>query len=211
MKPCAILCLGVAGFTQTLPGSFQVGYEDGRLYGGSFAKGTTPLFNGRVQLDDNLAKGFWLGTQLTEAWGLEASVRRGTTDLIEPAPGVWASQPKLASLDFSVLEVAVHRSYSLGRFHPYWQTGVGLATMEILTLEGANQKDRRASLGVGGGAVFWMAPWFGFRFDIRAHAIYLGSRAEGQDQGPADLGRWLRTQEVLAGIELSFGGIKASL
>ena len=205
LKLLALLGLGLAACAQAPVGSVQLGYEDGRLYGGSLAVGTTPLFKGRVQLDDNLEKGFWLGTQLTEAWGLEGSVRRCSTDLVEPAPGIWSSQPKVAGLDYAVLEVAAHRSWRLGHFHPYWQAGAGLANLDLEPADAPGRSLRRASFSAGAGAVFWLAPWFGFRFDLRAHAIYLGTRGGGQDQGALDIGRWLRTQEILAGAVVSFG------
>lgn len=204
LKLLALLCLCDCASGRTAPATFQVGYEAGRLYGGSLASGTSPLLGGRVQLDDDIANGFWVGTQLTSTWGLELSRRRCSTDLIEPRPGIWAPQPKVASLTDTVLEVAARRTYPLGQFHPYWRIGAGLASLEISPSEAPRQRLRRASLGAGGGAMFWVSPWLGFRFDVRVHAIYLGTRGAGQDQGSLDPGRWLRTQEVLAGLALSF-------
>ena len=203
-KLSLLLCLGGCGFAQAPPGSFQVGYEDGRLYGGSLAKGTTALYHGRVQLDDNLEKGFWFATRLKDDWSVEGSVRRCSTDLVQPGPGVWASQPKVAGLDYAILEGALRRSVRFGQCHPYWRAGTGLATLDLEPPQGLDQHRHRASFSAGGGAEFWMAPGFAFRFDLRAHAIYLGARGQGQDQGLLDGGRWLRTQEILAGMQASF-------
>ena len=194
---------------QAPPGSLQAGLEWGRQYGGSLAKGTSPFFDHREQLDDNILHGFWFGTQLSRDWALELSVRRCPTQLIEPGPGIFGYQPAVAGLDYGVIEGAAVRVYRIGRFHPYWQVGGGLGKLDLSVADAPGPAWRlrnRPAVEGAAGARFWMASWFAFRFDLRANGIYLGTRGMGQDQGIADPGRWLLTQEVTTGIQLSFGG-----
>ena len=50
-----------AAAAQALPGSIEIGGGGGRFYGGSFAKGTTRAFSGKVEVDDDVERGLWLG------------------------------------------------------------------------------------------------------------------------------------------------------
>lgn len=202
------LLLSLPAWTQAPPGAVMAGLESGRIYGDSFAAGTTPLFDHRVQVDDNIAKGFWAGYQLSEAWGLEGSVRYASTDLVDPGPGIFAAQPKAAGLDYRVVDADLVRTYRRGRFQPYWRAGLGFTDLHIRTADAGFHAGARPTLDFGAGARFWMCSWFAFRVDARAHAAYLGVRGAGQDQGAADLGRWLRTEEVLAGVQVVLKGAR---
>jgi hypothetical protein len=189
---------------QAGPGSLQFGVDDGRVYGGSLAAGTTPLFTSRVQVDDNIIKGFTLGAQLTANWALDASLRYASTDLVQPGPGVFGYQPKAAGLDYRVLDAALERTWRLGRFHPYGRLGAGLTDLHVTPLSGPvwSALDRPTAT-LGAGARFWMCPRFAFRFDARFCGSYLGARGAGQDQGAFDGGRWLRTQQLTAGLQFT--------
>lgn len=207
MRRAAItLLLGLPALGQAPPGAVMAGLDYGRFYGDSFAAGTTPLYGHRVEMDDNILKGFWAALQVAPHWCVEGSVRYGSTDVVDPGPGVFASQPKAGGLDYRSVEASVVRVYRRGAFQPYWRVGVGGTDLHLATPGPDWHSGFRPTLGAGVGARFWMCSWFAFRVDVRAHAAYLGVRGAGQDQGTFDVGRWLRTEEALAGVQIVLKG-----
>jgi len=202
----AALCLSVAGTAQAPPGSAQVGVELGRQFGGSFAAGTNELFTSAVRMENAPLKGFWFGTQFTPAWGLEVSTRRSSTRFILPAPATLTSMQQGAWFEYAVMELAAVRTWRFGSIHPYAFLGAGLANLNINVTDKAYRDTNRTSLGLGLGTRWWLTDRFAFRLDARAHAAYLQERQGGLDQGALDRGRWLRTEEIMAGLLFSSPG-----
>lgn len=202
------LALGGAGSVraQAPPGSIQVGYDGGRLYGGTLAKGASRNFNRSVEMDDDISTGFCLGAQITGLWGLELSQRRASTHWVVPDPGVFAYQPAVAVVNVSTVEALALRRYPMGHFHPYYAFGLGVETLDTRMPDPAPsiREPRRASFTGGVGARFWMTPWLALRFDVRTHFAYLAGNPQGPDQGLSGPGRWLRTQEAVVGGAVSF-------
>src|SRR5438874_9006067 len=95
--------IGIPGFAhaQAAPGSVEIGGGGGRFYGGSFAKGSNREFAHRVEVDDDIAAGFWVGAQLSPKWSLEVAVRRTSADIIVPQSGVFPTEPAVATIDFA--------------------------------------------------------------------------------------------------------------
>ncbi len=191
---------------QPAPGSIEVGVGGGRFFGGSFQKGSNDLFDHRVEADDDILKGFWLGAQLSREWGLEVAVRRTETHLVEPASGVFPSKPAVAVLIPATVELAGIRSFPYGNFVPYLGFGVGFMNVEADTGDVSRRDVNRVCLSLAVGARFYAARWIGARIDVRGRATYLGVRSLGEDRGTFDQGRWFTNAELLGGIFLSFGG-----
>jgi opacity protein-like surface antigen len=185
---------------QAPPGAVEVGVGGGRLYGGSFAAGSTVRFDERVGVDDDKLNTFWLGAQLTEAWGAELAVRRTATRLVRRGHGVFGSEPELGTIDLATIDALAVRSFRHGNFLPYVGAGAGIANLDINVSDPAVRDSDRSALILATGARFFARPWLGFRFDVRGHAIYLGRRHGGHDQGWNDSGRWLSTTEVVVGV-----------
>jgi hypothetical protein len=191
---------------QPRPGSVEIGGGGGRLYGGALARGSNAFFDQKVDVDDDIEKGFWVGTQLSRSWGIEVAVRRTSTHLIQPAGGVFPDEPTLATLDFATVDLAGIRSFVLGNFSPYLAFGAGVANLDINVPDRAIRDSNRVTLTGGAGGRFYFARWCGARVDMRARATYLGKRRLGEDRGAFDSGRWLTTAELLGGLFLTFGG-----
>lgn len=192
---------------QLAPGSIEVGVGAGRFFGGAFARGSNELFDHRVGADDDILKGLWVAAQLSRNWGLEFSVRRTETHLVDLQPGVFPNEPTQAVFIPATVELLAVRSFRHGNFVPYVGAGIGFMNVEIDTDDPAVRDVNRFGLSLTAGARFYAAKWIGVRVDLRGRATYLGTRRLGEDTGWTDSGRWLRNGELLGGVFLSFGGL----
>jgi hypothetical protein len=197
--------LGGAAYGQARVGSVEVGVAPGRLYGGSFAAGSTCYFDDKTHVDDDQLHGFWLGAQVAPEWGVEVAVRRSHTHIVESRAGVFPTARDLAAIDMASIEALALRSFAVGSFAPYVGAGLGTASLDIDVADRSVRESNRPALALGAGARFWALPWAGFRFDLRGRAVYLGTRCQG-DEGWHDHGRWLSNGEVMVGVFATFGG-----
>ena len=189
---------------QALPGSIEIGGGGGRFYGGSFAKGTMRVFSQKVEIDDDIVKGFWLGAQLTRKWGIEVAVRRSTEDLVVPQSGVFPDEPTAGTIDIATIELLALRSFPYGHFVPYVALGGGITNLDI-NVPNRNVRDvNRFGMAAALGAKFYATRWLGFRVDARGRATYLGKRRV-EDGGWTDTNRWMRNTEIFGGVFLAFG------
>jgi len=190
---------------QAAPGSIEIVGGVGRFYGGSFAKGTTRAFSRKVEVDDDIAEGFWLGTQLTRHWGFEVAVRRGTEDLVIPQAGVFPNEPRAGTIDIATIELLAMRTFPVGSFAPYVGLGGGITNLDINVADRNVRDVNRFGASAALGAKFYAARWVGFRIDARFRATYLGKRSV-EDGGWSDTNRWFRNSEIFGGVFFSFGG-----
>ena len=209
LAAAAIISGSASAQALPVPGSIEVGIGEGRFFGGSFQRGSNDLFDHRVEADDDVLKGFWLGAQLSRSWGLEISVRRTQTHLVEPSGGVFPSKPAVATFIPATVELLGLWSWPLGSFVPYAGFGLGFMDVEADTGDVSIRDVNRFCMSMTLGARFYAARWVGARIDVRGRATYLGARSLGEDRGMFDTGRWFPNAELLGGIFLSFGG-KAS-
>jgi hypothetical protein len=194
---------------QALPGSIEIGGGGGRFYGGSFAKGTTRAFSQKVEVDDDILKGFWLGAQWNRHWGIEVAVRRSTEDLVIPESGVFPNEPAAGTIDIATIEVLALYSFPHGNFAPYIGLGGGITNLDI-NVPDRNVRDvNRFGASAALGAKFHALRWLGFRIDARFRATYLGTRS-AEDGGWTDTNRWFRNEEIFGGVFFSFGGTPGS-
>jgi hypothetical protein len=188
---------------QALPGSIEIGGGGGRFYGGSFAKGTTRAFSQKIEVDDDIAAGFWLGAQWTKRWGLEVAVRRSSADLVIPQSGVFPNEPRAGTIDIATIEALAVLSFPHGNFVPYVAFGGGITNLDI-NVPDRNVRDvNRFGASAALGAKFYAFKWLGFRVDARFRATYLGTRSV-EDGGWTDTNRWFRNSEVLGGVFFTF-------
>jgi hypothetical protein len=202
----AVAAAAAAGaFAQALPGSVEIGGGGGRFYGGSFAKGSNREFAHRVEADDDILHGFWLGAQLSKTLALEVAVRKSKEDLVHPDGGVFPNEPTVAGLELTTVDLGVLRLFPIGRFFPYVAAGAGVSNLNINVPDKSVRDVNRLGISAAVGAKFYAARWVGFRVEGRARATYLGRRGT-HDGGWSDGGRWFRNQELLGGVFFSFGG-----
>ena len=189
---------------QAVPGSIDIGGGGGRFYGGSFAKGSNREFAHRVEADDDILNGFWLGAQLSDRLGLEVGVRKSKEDIVQPGSGVFPTEPTLATLELTTVELGVVRSFPFGRFAPFVALDGGVSNLNINVPDRAVRDVNRFGISAAVGAKFYAARWLGFRVEGRARATYLGRRSV-DDGGWTDGGRWFRNEEIFGGVFFAFG------
>lgn len=205
-----ILGLAAVGFAaavsaQALPGSVELGGGIGRFYGGSFAKGTTRAFSGKVAVDDDILIGYWAGVQISPQWSAELAVRRSRENLIVSQSGVFPDEPSVGTMDFGTIEILGIRGFPYGNFVPYAGLGFGITNLDPNLPDRSVRDVNRFGLSLALGGKFYAARWFGFRIDARGRATYLGKRRV-EDGGWSDTRRWFRNEEILGGLFLAFGG-----
>jgi hypothetical protein len=186
-------------------GSIEIGFGFGRFWGGSFGAGSTAYFDQKVRADDDVLKGVWVGAQLSRDWGVEIAVRRTATHFLQPAGGVFPTQPILGAFDFATIEAAGLRTFRLGNFLPYAGIAAGVANLDPDTGDPAVHDSTRFCLAAVAGARFHVVTWAGLRVDARARATYLGKPRSGSDAFFGS-GRWFTNVDFLAGAFFSFGG-----
>jgi hypothetical protein len=206
----SFFALGAGGAAaQSLPGAIEIGAGGGRFYGGSFAKGTTRAFSRKVEVDDDIVEGLWLGAQWNAKWGMEIAVRRSTETLMIPESGVFPNEPSAGTIDVATIEILAVRSFPRGSFEPYLGLGGGITNLDI-NVPDRNVRDvNRFGAAAAAGAKFHATRWLGVRVDARFRATYLGRRSV-EDGGWTDTNRWFRNSEIVGGVFLSFGGEKLS-
>ena len=205
----ALLCMtflaAARATAQAAPGSIEIGGGFGRFWGGTFAAGSTDAFDQKVVADDDVLKGLWAGAQITRDWGVEISVRRTATHLLQPAGGVFPTQPVVAAFDFATIEAAGLRSFRLGNFLPYAGLGAGVVNLDPDTGNPAVHDSTRFCLSLAAGTRFYVVRWAGVRADVRLRATYLGSPSSGSS-GFLSSVRWFTNADFLFGAFFSFGG-----
>lgn len=206
-KILAILfLLPLPAAAQALVGSIEIGGGAGRFYGGSFSRGSNRYFDHKVEVDDDILKGIWVGAQLSKNWGVEIAVRRTSTEIVAPQSGVFPAEPEVATIDFASVEAMGLRSIPLGNFSPYVGFGMGINNLDINVPDRSVRDVNRFGVSIAAGAKFYAARWIGARIDVRGRATYLGKRGLGEDQGWTDTHRWFRNGEFSAGVFFAFGG-----
>ncbi len=191
---------------QTAPGSIEVGGESGRYIGGTLARGSTAFFTGKAEVDEDLARGFWLAAHVSPKWAVEVTYRRTATSVVGYAGGVWPQQPTLAGLDVTTLEAIAERCFRIGRFAPYLGAGAGFTNLDIDLPDKTRRNPTRGSFAACGGSRFYLTPWLGLRVDVRVRAAYLGQRDAAYDRGWNDAGRWYTNLEGIGGVFVALGG-----
>lgn len=190
---------------QAPPGSAQFGLEAGHQWGGTFAQASNQLFTTAVRMENSTLRGFWFGTQLDGDWGLEIGARRSKTGFSVPDPSAQAAQARGAWFEYAVVDGIFTRRWRLGHLEPYLGLGAGIANLNINVPDKAYRDTNRPSMAGSAGMRYWLAPWLALRLDARGHAAYLQKRDGVDGNGSLDVNRWLRTQELMAGVLVSFG------
>jgi hypothetical protein len=132
---------------QALPGSIEIGAGGGRFYGGSFAKGTTRAFSRKIEVDDDIAAGFF------------------------------PNEPRAGTIDIATIDALAVLSFPHGNFVPYAAFGGGITNLDINVPDRNVRDVNRFGASAAVGAKFFAARWLGFRIDARFRATYLGTRS----------------------------------
>ncbi|HEY6065640.1 MAG TPA: porin family protein [Thermoanaerobaculia bacterium] len=212
----AILVLGAAltaaaASAQVREGTVEISPFAGYLFGGEFARGTTSLFNARVDVDDQATYGLRIGYNVTENFQMEAQASRTDTHFVSGSNELFGP----GSNDLGDLRIDYLLGYGTFNFGhrravPYVTVGAGVARLDPDVPGRSTRRDTRFTASLGVGLKAFVNPHFGFRFDGRGYATLLPDRNSdrfGCDDFFSDCrnnGEWLTNGELSGGLILAF-------
>jgi opacity protein-like surface antigen len=207
----AALVSGAAS-AQVREGTVEISPFAGYLFGGEFARGTTSLFDFRVDVDDDATYGLRLGYNITDSFEIEAQASRTETKFVTGNDELFGNgSENLGDLDIDYFLGYMTFNFGHRRAVPYVTVGAGVARLDPdIPLSNA-RRDTRFTGSLGVGVKAFVNPHFGMRFDGRGYATSLGNRHRRDDRFSCDdfFDSCDSDRDWLTNGELSFGLIFA--
>lgn len=213
----ALLAAGAsaAATAQVREGTVEISPFAGYLFGGEFARGSSPLFGFEVQADDDATFGVRLGYNLTDNFEMEFQASRTETEFVTEDDELFDPDEQSFG-DLTIDYFMGYGTFNFGRRRavPYITVGAGVARLDP-NVPGTNaRKDTRFTASLGIGVKAFVNPHFGFRFDGRGYATSLGDRNDDDDffcdddgffdDCDSDRTEWLTNGEISAGLVFAF-------
>lgn len=210
-----VFAVGVAtaAVGQIREGTVEISPYAGYLFGGEFARGTTSLFNFKVDADDDATYGIRVGYNLTDNFEMEFQASRTETAFVsDDSDELFGSdQPELGDLTIDYFMGYGTFNFGHRRAVPYITLGAGVARLDPDVPGTAARRDTRFTGSLGIGVKAFVNPHFGFRFDGRGYATSLGDRDDDRfgcddffDDCSSDRKEWLTNGEISAGLLFAF-------
>ena len=194
-------------FAQLREGTVELEPFGGYLFGGNFARGTTTLFQGRVNVADAPIYGGRVGYNANSWFEVEFQYSYTPTNFeTNNNGGVFGPGPvNLGDLSIQYFLGYTTFNFGHGRVVPYVTIGAGAATLRP-TLAGVSaSSDTRFTGSFGGGIKVFLNPHFGLRFDGRAYTTSLGTtRYYSCDPYGCSNSAWLTNGSADGGILIAF-------
>ncbi len=204
--------LSTAALAQVREGTVEISPFAGYLFGGEFSRGSTDLFDFRVEADDDATYGIRLGFNLTDNFEMEFQASRTESAFVSD------DDDDLFGGDgdsFGDLTIDYYMGYGTfnfghGRAVPYITVGAGVANLDPDVTGSNAQSDTRFTGSLGAGVKVFVNPHFGFRFDGRGYATSLGDDNDdhfGCDDDffdDCDNNDWLTNGEISGGLIFAF-------
>ena len=220
MKFRVLLVLALAAGVSTVAlgqireGTVEISPYAGYLFGGEFARGSTSLFDVRVEADDDATYGVRLGYNMTDTVEMEFQASRTKTAFVTDADHDLFGSHGQSLGDLTIDYYMGYGTFNFGhrRAVPYITIGAGVARLDP-DVPGSNARsDTRFTGSLGIGVKAFVNPHFGFRFDGRGYATSLGNndrndRRFGCDDDffdNCDEREWLTNGEISAGLIFAF-------
>jgi Outer membrane protein beta-barrel domain len=200
-----------AASAQVREGTVEISPFAGYLWGGEFARGTTSVFDTRVDVDDEVTYGIRFGYNITDAFEIEGQWSHTGTNFVTNDDSLFGpGGSELGDLDIDYWMGYVTFNFGHGRAVPYVTLGAGVANLDP-DIPGVNtNSDTRFTGSLGGGVKVFFNPHFGLRFDGRGYATSLGDSDRhnfcDDDDFFDDCGdtEWLTNGEVSFGLLFAF-------
>jgi opacity protein-like surface antigen len=192
-------------------GTIEISPFAGYLFGGTFAQGTTDLFNSDVHVDDHATYGIRLGYNVTSKFELELQGSRTQTAFVtKDNSGLFgnSTSQNLGDLDIDYYLANMVFNFGHGRAVPYVTLGGGAARLSP-SVPGTNaSREYRGTGTLGAGVKVFFTPNLGLRFDGRYYATWIrnnrGDRCDRVFSDCSDRRDWLSNGDVTGGIVLAF-------
>ncbi|HEU5249123.1 MAG TPA: outer membrane beta-barrel protein [Thermoanaerobaculia bacterium] len=209
----AILAAAVAS-AQVREGTVEISPFAGYLFGGEFARGTTSVFDFRVDVDDDATYGLRVGYNITENFEIEAQGSRTETRFVTDDDELFGNGgDDLGDLTIDYWMGYMTFNFGHRRAVPYVTVGAGVARLDPDIPSTNASRDTRFTGSLGVGVKTFVNPHFGFRFDGRGYATSLGNN-DRHDRFSCDDGDffdscdndrdWLTNGELSVGLLFAF-------
>ncbi len=198
---------------QIREGTVEISPFAGYLFGGEFARGTTSLFNFRVDAEDDVTYGARLGYNVTDNFEIEFQWSRTESAFVTDNNELFGNN----ETKFGDLNIDYYMGYGTFNFGhrravPYITLGAGVARLDPHVPGSTARSDTRFTGSLGIGLKAFVNPHFGFRFDGRGYATSLGNRDRNDDFGcdrflrdcNSDRKEWLTNGELSGGLLFAF-------
>lgn len=196
---------------QVREGTVEIAPFAGYLFGGEFARGTTSLFDARVDVDDEATYGLRFGYNVTENFQMEVQASRTDTKFVTDDDELFGpGGERLGDLRIDYLLGYGTFNFGHRRAVPYVTLGAGVARLDPDVPGTSTNRDTRFTASLGVGVKTFINPHFGFRFDGRGYATDLPDRGDrfGCDDFFHDCNDderdWLTNGELSAGLIFAF-------
>ena len=205
----ASILLASSVFAQVRQNTVEISPFAGYLFGGRFARGSTALFTGRVDVDDHATYGVRLGFNVTSNFQLELQGSRTETFFVTPEGGeiFGPGRQRLGELDIDYLLGYMTFNFGHRRAVPYVTLGAGIARLDPNVRGIASERENRFTGSIGAGVKTFFTPNFGLRFDGRYYATSLSHNDRDHDCDffdSCDDRDWLSNGEVSGGLVFAF-------
>ena len=205
--------MSTAAFAQVREGTVEISPYAGYLFGGEFARGSTSLFDARVEVDDDATYGVRLGFNLTDTAEMEFQASRTKTAFVtNDSHDVFGPNGQELG-DLTIDYYMGYGTFNFGhrRAVPYITIGAGVARLDPNVPNTNARSDTRFTGSLGIGVKAFVNPHFGFRFDGRGYATSLGNNDRHDRFGcnndffdNCDSKEWLTNGEISAGLLFAF-------
>ena len=182
----------------------------GYLFGGSFDRGSTAIFDTHVDVEDNATYGARLGWIVAKYWEVELQYSRTETHFVSHDNGgvFGPGDHRLGNLDIDYF--LAYSTFNFGKNpHVKWYVtlGGGAARLYAHVPNFSASTDTRFTASMGGGVRTMFTPHFGLRFDARFYTTSLGSNdTHDHNDGCHDCSNdhWLTNADVNGGLVIAF-------
>jgi len=195
---------------QLREGTAEIEPFAGYLFGGTFARGTTDVFNTRVNVDDQFAYGGRIGYNITSLFEIEGQFARSETHFVTHTDGGLfggGSTQRLGDLNINYWLGYMTFNFGHSRAVPYVSFGAGVATLDPRIPGVATSSDTRFTASAGTGIKLFFNPHFGVRLDGRYYATSLNRNRDRCDDffhDCSDRRDWLSNGTVTGGLLFAF-------
>jgi opacity protein-like surface antigen len=166
-----------AASAQVREGTVEISPFAGYLFGGEFARGTTSVFDFRVDVDDDATYGLRLGYNITDSFELEIQASHTGTHFVTDDDELFGDDSgNLGDLDIDYFLGYMTFNFGHRRAVPYVTVGAGVASLDPDIPFSDARRDTRFTGSLGIGLKAFVNPHFGLRFDGRGYATWLDNR-----------------------------------
>ncbi len=199
---------------QIRTGTVEISPFAGYLFGGKFERGTTPLFDTTVDVDDHATYGVRLGYNINSKFEVELQGSRTETAFVthdHDGGGLFgdSSTQKLGDLDIDYYLASLVFNFGHRRVVPYVSLGAGAARLSPRVPDTPASREYRATATLGAGVKVFINPHFGLRFDGRYYGTSIGNndRRDHCDRSSDrcdDNRDWLSNGDLTGGLVFAF-------